>query len=120
MLFRETVHGCLCLVLNPVAHLQPSAVLSDPEVEIGLGASWKALQDARFTDALDNREVHPPVPVCSRLGHCRETAGPESHIELVDLDVLQQAAIATGTGKLDTLIWTFPVQCGLLKKLSIA
>jgi hypothetical protein len=38
----------------------------------------------------------------------------------VDLDVLQQAAIATGTGKLDALIWTFPIQCGLLKKLSIA
>ena len=46
-------------------------------------------------------------------------AGAQSHVELVNLNVLLQVAIGTGAGQLDALIGAFPIQRGVLQEVGV-
>ena len=119
MFQRKVVDGILDLLCASVPHLEAGAVLGDPQVEVCLGPARKMPQRTRGPDPFHNRHVDVAVPVCRCLGEGRIVAGAQAHVELVDLDMLLQAAIAAGTGQFDPLLRAGLVQSSVLQELGI-
>ena len=57
MFLGKVVHRLLRDCGATVLHLETGSVLSDPEVEVGLGATTKASQDLGGPDSLDHGQV---------------------------------------------------------------